>query len=160
MPRPAGSLGTSPLRTQSPISLISPVSSATGIKSARRDHTALGMIPAKQCFAACNGVGSQVHQRLIVNLQLPLPGPDEDRAPSGAALSAGHQVRVQRSGRYVDRRICRVHRKVCVPKSILKTQAVVRRDGDPDASFYRNFLALTVRRHPDEGKICSASVVN
>ena len=57
--------------TQRPIGTIRPVSSASGMKVSGPSMPALGVMPAQQRLDAGGAAVAEVHERLVVELELP-----------------------------------------------------------------------------------------
>ena len=135
----------------SPIGTISPVSSASGMNSRRRDEAALGMVPAQQRLQAADLVALEVDERLVVELELAV---GQRLAQIELQLAARLHVRrpcpARRSGR------CRAPRpwpgaraRSAFLRSWSALGAVARRDGDADAGADRDLVAVEVERRAD-----------
>ena len=100
----------------------------------RRDHAALGMVPAQQRLAADDPVVADVDQRLVVQLELAaherLAQVDLQRA---ARLHARVHLRLEEAVGAAAVGLGAVQRHVGVLQQLIRLGAVVRRHGDADA---------------------------
>ena len=122
--------------THSPIALIRPVSSATGMKSAGRDETAFGVVPAQQRLAPAHLIVREPHQRLVVQLELVvderLAQVDFERAPHlHARVHLGLEIAIGAAAF----RLGAIKRHVRAFQELVDLGAIVGREGDADAEI-------------------------
>ena len=111
----------------------------------RRDHAALGMIPAHQRLEAGDLAGLQVEDRLVVDLELAVgDGLAQVELERAARLQPLVHLALEEAVRAAAVALGEVERHVGVLQQQVGVGAVVRRDGDADAGADHDMPAVDV----------------
>ena len=133
--------------TQAPIGTMSPVSSATGMKSAGEICPRVGWFQRIKRLERANAIVLEVEQGLIVELELVAL---DCRAQVGlelaALLRALVQALLEESVGAAARFLGAIKREVGVAQHCLAVAAVLRRDGDSDAGRWHQLIAVDHQR--------------
>ncbi len=131
--------------TQPPTALMSPLSSASGMKSAGRRRPELGMVPAHQRLEAVRRPGGQVDDGLVLEQEAPIgQGSLEGTAQVAAPVDRLGQASIEQLDPPVADGLGGVHRGVGIAQQLLGDVgrvAVVRHPlprGNPDACGQRH----------------------